>query len=113
MLRKGKHTYGIRSEIVSGQGPSIGNLPCRFGHICREGKPVVVLVLLEIGKGDEEETVDKRRVAGRDDVIPGLLSMGVEQRSLIRRFEVFDGVIVLEATLYSDTARARLCVFIE
>lgn len=33
--------------------------PCRLGNESWKGEPVVVLVLFEVGKGDEEEAIEK------------------------------------------------------
>jgi hypothetical protein len=53
--------------------PIASNLPCRLRHERRKRKPIVVFVFLEINIGDQEESVQQRRVFLRDDGVPDLI----------------------------------------
>ena len=100
------------TELFLGGLPAVlCNLPGGLGDKGRKSKPVVILVFLEICKGDEEELVQLRGVLAFDDASPdlhgvsGMRDVGVwthlvgeciEEGSLIGGLEVFDCVVVLE-----------------
>ena len=48
------------------------DFPCRLGDERRKGEPVVILVFLQIGKGDEKESVEFRGVLVLNDAGPHL-----------------------------------------
>lgn len=44
-------------HILGGSPAAIRNLPGRFGDHGRESEPVVELVLLQVGEGDNQEAI--------------------------------------------------------
>ena len=58
-------------------------MPGGFSDKSRKSKPVIVAVVLEISKGEEEKGGEPGRGTGRDDAIPHRLGMAMEQRGLV------------------------------
>ena len=123
MIRNGDRmdnacTDRISGELVGSQLPAwFIDLPRGFGDEGRKGKPVVVFVLLEIRKCDEQEAIQQMWIACRFDSFPDLsvhnindqqssrpMSMRcnyligclIEHISLVCRLEFFYRIEVLE-----------------
>jgi hypothetical protein len=116
----------VRRILLRCLPPSlVADLPGRLGNEGRECEPVVVLVFLEVGEGDDEEAVQLGSVAGGDDAVPYLqttcvkggfnlqrnnardthrLGFMVEQRSLFSGLELLDGVVVLQSACSGNRA---------
>ena len=56
---KERRTYRVCTEYALGGGPLSIYFPCRLGDESRESKPIEVLALLEVSKGNEEEAIEK------------------------------------------------------
>ena len=65
------HRFGSKFNI-SRLPPIASNLPCGLRYEREKHEPVVVLVFLEIGIGDEEEFVEQGHVFRRNDALPNL-----------------------------------------
>ena len=106
------------SDPLLGRLPAIlCDLPGGFGDEGGECEPIIVLILLEISKGDEEESVEFGDVLLRNDARPHLCTREyeyddksrtylvcevVEEGGLVGGFKVFDGVVVFEDAMDRD-----------
>ena len=95
-------THHIGTECVLRACPLPVDLP---GGLCGEGgerEPVVVLVLLQVRKGDEQKSSQLRCRLVLDDALPDLVRDVVKERGLVRVLEVLDRVEVLERAMRRD-----------
>ena len=95
---KEQRTYRVCAEYALSGGPLSIYFPCRLGDESRESKPIEVLALLEVSKGNDEEAIEKSGRPVDGDAGPDLVCYGVEKRSLGCVLEVLDSVEVLERT---------------
>jgi hypothetical protein len=70
--KKGRMYIVPREGIGRVLPPILSNLPGRLRHECRESKPIVVLVLLQIGECNQEESRQFGGRFGGDDRVPDL-----------------------------------------
>ena len=95
---KEQRTYRVCAEYALSGGPLSIYFPCRLGDESRESKPIKVLVLLEVSKGDDKKAIEKGGRLVDGDACPDLVCYGVEKRGLVCVLEVLDGVEILERT---------------
>lgn len=72
VLRRGPQTHLRIIKPLPSTHPLPLDLPRRFRSERREGKPVVIFIFLEIGKGDDEEVGEEGGGAGGEDGVPDL-----------------------------------------
>lgn len=93
--------------MIRGGRPSVRNLPGGLGNKGGKGEPVVVAVVLEICKGEQEKRHQFGRRPGFGDAIPHHLGMLIEQRRLVCRSEFLQRIKVLEHAADDHSAQSR------
>ena len=97
-----RRTHEGITELFGCASPIALYLPRRLRDESGEREPVVVLVLLEVGEGDEEETCEVSGGFVGDDVLPSLVRDMIEEGGLVGVLKVLNGIEVLERARRSD-----------
>ena len=92
---KERRTYRVCTEYALGGGPLSIYFPCRLGDESRESKPIEVLLLLEVSKGDDKKAIEKGGRLVESDACLDVVCYGGDKRGLVDVLGVLDGVEIL------------------
>ena len=85
---KERRTYRFCAEYALGGCPFSIYFSCRLGGKSRESKPIEVLLLLEVSKGDDKKAIEKGGRLVESDACLDVVCYGGDKRGQIGRAHV-------------------------